>query len=315
MTRRALSGAWLGLALLCAGLGRISPAPAQADDPLPVQEIATGVFVFEAQIELAAPGNQGAIANLGFIVGRDAVAVIDTGGSRRVGERLLAAIRARTTLPIRYVVNTHVHPDHLLGNAAFASSGAEFIGHARLPDALAARAAQYLSANEALIGSAFAGTRIVSPTRLVSGPLLLDLGLRRIRLEAWPTGHTDSDLTVFDEATGTWFLGDLLFARHLPALDGSLRGWIANLRTLVSRQAARVVPGHGPASMPWPQAAEPLGRYLQSLEADVRAVVKGGGTIEEAARGAARGEAGRWELFEAFNARNATSAYHELEWE
>ncbi len=259
-------------------------------------------------------GNDGAIANVGFVIGRDAVAVIDTGGSLRAGERLRAALRQRTALPVRYVINTHVHPDHVLGNAAFAAEGTTFVGHRALPEALAARAADYLRANADLVGPDFAGTRIVPPTLLVSTSLDLDLGGRVLHLEAWPTSHTNSDLTVRDTATETWFLGDLLFVGHVPALDGRLTGWIATLRALRARPAARVVPGHGPAAVPWPTAAGPIDRYLATLETQVRAMVRDGTPIDEAGR-AARGEAGDWALFDDFNARNATTAYQELEWD
>ncbi|KMO41616.1 beta-lactamase [Methylobacterium tarhaniae] len=293
-------------------------APARAGDdpvtPLPMQEVAPGVFVYAAPYALAGRGNAGAIANVGFVIGRDAVAVIDTGGSLRAGQRLLAALRQRTALPVRYVINTHVHPDHLLGNAAFAGEGTTVVGHRALPEALAARADSYLRSNADLVGPDFAGTRIVPPTLLVSSRLDLDLGERALHLEAWPTAHTNSDLTIRDQATDTWFLGDLLFVGHVPALDGRLTGWIATLRALRSRPAARVVPGHGPAAVPWPAAAGPIDRYLAALEVQVRAMVRDGAPIGEAGR-AAQSEAGEWTLFDDFNARNATTAYQELEWE
>ncbi|RVU21622.1 quinoprotein relay system zinc metallohydrolase 2 [Methylobacterium oryzihabitans] len=302
-TRRAVLAA-----LLLSASARAEDAPA----PLPVQEVAPGVFVYAAPYALAARDNAGAIGNAGFVIGRDAVAVIDTGGSLAAGRRLLAAIRARTALPVRYVVNTHVHPDHVLGNAAF--EGAVVVGHRNLPEALAARAGSYLQSNAALVGPDFAGTRIVPPTLLVDDARDLDLGDRVLHLEAWPTAHSNSDLTVRDRATDTWFLGDLLFVGHVPALDGRLAGWIAVLRRLRDNPAARVVPGHGPAAVPWPAAAGPIDRYLAALEAQVRAMVRDGRPIDRAGE-AASGEAGQWQLFEAFNARNATTAYQELEWE
>jgi quinoprotein relay system zinc metallohydrolase 2 len=293
------------------------PAAKAADvAALPVTEVAPGVFVHAAPISLARPSNEGAIANAGFVVGRDAVAVIDTEGSETAGRRLLAAVRAKTGLPIRYVVNTHVHPDHLLGNAAFAGEGAAFVGHRNLPEALAARGPGYLGAARDLLGAdAVRGTRLVSPTRLVADRLDLDLGDRRLVVEAWPTAHTNADLTVLDEATGTWFLGDLLFAGHVPALDGRISGWLSLLERLEKREAKRVVPGHGPAAMPWPEAVRPTRRYLEALRRDVRGLIRAGRTIGEAAGEAGRSEAGAWELFEDFNARNATTAYQELEWE
>jgi quinoprotein relay system zinc metallohydrolase 2 len=303
----------LAAALVC--VFAAARAVAAEMGPLPMQEIAASVFVFAAPYELADPRNGGNIANVGFIIGDEAVAVIDTGGSLAAGQRLAAAIRARTDRPVRWVINTHVHPDHVLGNAAFEGPEVTFIGHRNLPEALAARAEGYLVANRALVGDAFAGTRIVPPTRLVEGTLEIDLGGRILRLEAWPTAHTNTDLTVRDVETDTWFLGDLLFVGHVPALDGRLEGWIAALRSLRARPAQRVVPGHGPASVTWPEAAAPVERYLAVLETDVRLAIREGETMRHASERAARSEAGAWSLFDSFNPRNATTAFQELEWE
>src|SRR5215469_15913176 len=111
---------------------------------LPTTEIAAGVFVHSGVQEDASPANDDEIANIGFIVGNTAVAVIDPGGSYREGMELRAAIRARSGLPIRYVIVTHVHPDHIFGAAAFRGDHPDFIGHAKLPGALAQRGAYYL---------------------------------------------------------------------------------------------------------------------------------------------------------------------------
>ncbi|MFG1180688.1 quinoprotein relay system zinc metallohydrolase 2 [Xanthobacter versatilis] len=284
-------------------------------EPFTVSEVAPGVFVHQAPYALALPRNLGFVGNAGFIIGRDGVAVIDTGGSLEAGEQLKAAIRQKTALPVRYVINTHMHPDHVLGNAAFVGPGVTFIGHRNLPEALAARAEAYVSATERLVGPAAAGTRVVLPDETVADVRDIDLGDRMLRLEAWPTAHTATDLTVLDMTTGTWFLGDLLFLGHVPALDGKAAGWIALIEELKRRPAARAVPGHGPASVAWPQAAEPTERYLKRLVADVRAMVQEGRTLSQAAREAGQSEAGNWQLFDDFNARNATTAFHEMEWE
>jgi quinoprotein relay system zinc metallohydrolase 2 len=308
--------ALLPIAILISAVVPARAEPAPLATPAQVEEVAPGVFVHQGRYEIFTPRNSGDTSNAGFIVGKEAVAVIDTGGSARVGAALLAAIRTKTQLPIKYVINTHMHPDHVFGNIAFKPENPTFVGHAKLPRALAARGERYLAINKELLGDSFTGTEIVPPTQLVSDRLELDLGDRKLLLETYPTAHTDNDLTVLDETTGTMFLGDLLFSRHIPALDGSIRGWLTQIDKLAARQdVKRAVPGHGPASMPWPTALEAEKRYLLTVANDVRAMIKQGKTMADAAEKAGLSEKDAWLLFREYNARNVSAAFAELEWE
>ena len=305
-------------ALLLAAIAALRPSPGLSAPvsaaPFTMAEVAPGIFVRHGVHEEATPGNQDGIANIGFIVGADAVAVMDPGGSRADGERLRVSIQAQTKLPIRYVVMTHLHPDHVFGAVAFADDHPVFVGHARMAAMLVQRGEFYRNGLADALGIEEAGD-YAKPDLLVSDTAALDLGGRSLRLRAHPTAHTDNDLSILDEATGTLWMGDLLFLDRVPALDGSILGWLAQTEALRSSPATRAVPGHGPVVVPWPGAAAAQERYLGGIVRDVRAIIARGGEIEDAVATAGQAERGRWALFDDYNGRNVTAAFKELEWE
>lgn len=284
-------------------------------DPLAVSEVAPGVFVHQGVHEDMVEGYHGDIANIGFVVGKDAVAVIDSGGTLQVGKRLREAIRVVTQLPIRYVINTHVHPDHIFGNAAFLQDAPQYVGHFKLGNAMELRRDSYLKNNADVLGDAFTGSEIVKPTLPVKDTLEIDLGQRILHLKAWPPAHTNTDLTVFDEASLTLWTGDLLFIERTPSMDGDTRNWLKLIPELKAIPAKMAIPGHGHITTEWQAAFDREQHYFDVVLNDIRASIKKGETMESTMDHAASSEKNAWVLFSTVNRRNVNLLYPQLEWE
>jgi len=285
--------------------------------PLQVEQVAPGVYVHVGQHKDFEEGYDGDIANIGFVVGSEAVAVIDTGGSYAVGLALKEALRRVTRLPVRYVINTHGHPDHVFGNAAFLDPGPppRVIGHAMLPQMLAARGDSYLRNLKKQLGAVADKSRVIAPSETVRQRLTLDLGGRTLELTAWPNAHTNNDLTVFDAASGTLWTGDLLFIERTPSVDGDVTGWLAAMEGLGKIKAGVTVPGHGPVTRDKDAALARQRGYLTALLQDVRSSIRQGRDMSATMATAAASERTRWQLFDVVNRRNVNLLYPILEWE
>ena len=313
MQRRASTICLVGV-FVCAVLTAawLAVSPAQASE-LALTEVAPGVFVHQGRHVGVEDPARGDSANIGFIVGQSCVAVVDTGGSLATGRALRAAIARTTTVPVCFVINTHAHFDHVLGNPAFAEDGrVRFVGHQLLPDALAD--------SEAFFRKEFAPETAGAPTPMfaregvwVETEASLDLGGRVLRLKAEPPAHSAADLTVFDEKTSTLWSGDLVFMERLPVLDGNLRSWLKWLATTGTQGIARVVPGHGPASAPWPQALASERTYLEAVQAAAGKAAQDGEFLEDLTARAAEHPPANWQVTEP-HARNMARAFREQEW-
>ena len=286
---------------------------AQANDhSLEFVESAPGIYVHYGKHEEMSVDNFGDIANIGFIIGTESVAVIDPGGSPRIGTSMRAVIRALTDLPISHVILTHIHPDHIFGGSAFADVE-HVVAHKNFSRALVQRGNFYRDGYSALFVDSETQTSL-RPTLAIADELRIDLGGRSLSVRAHGTAHTDNDLSVFDSSTQTLWASDLVFAQRIPSLDGSLTGWLKVMEDLASLPAVLVIPGHGLADS-WSTVAQPQHRYLTLLLRETRKFIAQNIRLSAAVDSIAVAERGNWRLFDNHHRGNVTRAYTELEWE
>lgn len=220
-------------------------AAADRDYGLAPLRIADDTWVLVGRSEDFSLTNGGNIVNTAFIVTAKGVVVIDSGPSRAYGEQLKRAIARITDKPVSLVLNTHHHPDHFLGNQAFAPDTL-----AALPATIKSIHSEGGSLNEnmyRLAGDWMAGTEPVAPARpLAAGPL--EMGGHRLELIALD-GHTEADLVILDRSTGVLFAGDLVFNGRTPTTPhADLQHWQAALDQLEKTPFTTLVPGHGPVA-------------------------------------------------------------------
>lgn len=311
-----LPAAWRSTLASIVLLAGTLPTRATAVPDIGLEKVTEGIFVHRGQQQDITAANGGDIANIGYIVGDRCVAVIDSGGSLAIGTALREAIRRTTAKPVCYVIHTHVHSDHSFGDAAFADPATVFVAHAEYPAAMAARRDGFLAKLRDTLDGAAEGSGSAAPSLLVSDRETLDLGNRRLSLQAWPTAHTNNDLTVFDQRTRTLWTGDLLFVDRTPVVDGRVLGWLKVMTALRALKPAHLIPGHGPVQHDADAAFGPQRQYLDQLVSSVRAALKAGSTLAQTVETLGNQPPRQaWLLFDNYHRRNVTAVYTELEWE
>jgi glyoxylase-like metal-dependent hydrolase (beta-lactamase superfamily II) len=276
-------------------------------------QVADRVWFVQGQAALGTPENRNFISNAGFVVTDDGVVVVDALGSPKLAAELLAQIRQITPQPVRYVIVTHYHADHIYGLQTFRAAGATILAHAEGREYLTSETAhQRLDASRVELAPWInADTHLVAADRWLDQPqTMLKVGSFDFQISHVGPAHTPEDLVVFVPQLGVLFSGDLFFRGRIPFVgQADSRLWIASLTRLMQYQPKIVIPGHGPASTD-PMADMALTRdYLQYLRKTMGAAATNLDPFEEAYAKADWSRFDRMPLFRAANRMNAYNTY------
>lgn len=287
------------------------PLAAAAATALEAQPVADGVWFVQGEAALGTPANRNFISNSGFIVTDGGVVVVDALGSPPLAQAMLAEIRRVTPQPVRYVIVTHYHADHVYGLQVFKDAGATVIAHVGGRAYLHSdTAAQRLEASRTDLAPWIDGrTRLVAADRWLDAPeTRLQVGSTELLLRHVGPAHTTEDLVVYMPRTGVLFSGDLFFRGRVPFVgQADSRLWIESLEHLIDYRPRLVIPGHGPVSTD-PLADLQLTRdYLAYLRSTMGEAARNLEPFEDAYR---RADWSRFEGLPLFKAANRMNAYN-----
>jgi glyoxylase-like metal-dependent hydrolase (beta-lactamase superfamily II) len=191
--------------------------------------------------------------NVGMVTAADGVLLVDTRGSAVEAAELITDLRAITSLPVRWVIDTHWHWDHAFGNSEFPT--ATIWGHSECRRALAERGEE---AKVRLAATIDPGKRpemlavvIRLPDRVLTSDDTIDLGDRTVTVRHHGRGHTEGDVVVEVDGTGVCFGGDLIEESGPPWFgDGFPVAWPDTVARMAGATADVFVPGHGDVMSP-----------------------------------------------------------------
>lgn len=295
-------------AALCLALAR--PAVAQPAERLQPEAVAPGVWMVQGASALGSPANRNFISNAAFVVTTEGVVVIDALGSPALAQELIAAISRITPQPIRHVIVTHYHADHIYGLQAFKERGASVVAHrdGRLYLHSDTAAQRLTASREELAPWIDDRTRLVAADRWLDGPWRFTLGTTEFVVQPVGPAHTAEDLVVFLPQQRTLFAGDIVFRGRVPFVGRADSGrWVEALDRLLTFDARLVVPGHGPVS---DHAAADLTLTRDYLLHLRRTMGEAARNLEPFEDAYAKADWSRFEALPLFRAANRINAYN-----
>ena len=288
-----------------------SAACTRAEDGIVLtpKRVSEHVWFFQGDAGPASAANKGFMSNAGFVVTGDGVVAFDALGTPALGRAMIAAIGKVTKAPIRRVIVSHYHADHIYGLQEFRKAGAEIWAHRNAQLYLASDVAiRRLEQRRAeLYPWVDENTRVIPPDIWLDGDTDFRMGGVTFRLLYSGGAHSPEDLLMLVVDDRVLFAGDLIYAGRLPFVGTSdSRSWQKALGQMVSLRPAHVVPGHGPASSDVERDLATTRDYLAYLREAMGRAVKDFEPFEDAY---AKTDWSRYAALPAFAEANRINAY------
>jgi cyclase len=282
------------------------------DYKLQPKEVSSDIHCFFGLPEVMDEHNNGNMSNSCFVTMGTSYLVCDSGPTYQYAAQAYEAMKKIINLPVSYVVNTHVHDDHWLGNSFYKQQGAKIIGSAafkNLPKEEKTRMQRRISAE------AFRGTTQEFPTIFVDKEKVLDIDGQKVYIESVNhKAHTNSDLFVYIPSQKVVFAGDLVFNERLPSLrDGDISGWIEAIQKIKDMDVKYIIGGHGDVVSK--EAVNFTYEYLVKLKKQIKALLDDGVGIADVVNAVTMKEYKGIPFYDSVHRQNVETAYRTLEWE
>ncbi|WP_303662866.1 MBL fold metallo-hydrolase [Sulfuricurvum kujiense] len=275
--------------------------------------VTSDVHCFFGKPEIMDKTNNGNIVNSCYIDAGEGYVVVDTGPSYAYAESAYNAMKKIKSLPVKLVINTHIHDDHWLGNNYFTEQGIRVLGSDDFK--VSADMSEPTRMQTYISGEAYAKTKPTLPTEMISSDTTLNIGNQKLELKiAKHKAHTAKDMVVYLPKSNVLIAADLIFNDRLPSVrGGDINGWLLALDELDTLKAKHIVGGHGNRTDK--DAAAMTRDYFTQMRSEIRAAIAEGLSIEDTIKKVTMDGYKKYKLYEGTHRHNVEASYRVLEWE
>ena len=276
------------------------------------EKVNATTYCFFGSPEMINTHNNGNMVNSCFVNMGKSYLVIDSGPTYQYAQQAYSKIKEIKNLPISYVINTHVHDDHWLGNGYYKELGVDIVGSIKFQNEVKLDETRM---QRRVSKEAYEKTTQVFPNIFVDKEKVLDINGKKVQITSVnKKAHTNSDLIVYVPENATLFAGDIVFNSRLPSLrDGNIQGWIKELEKIKAMKVNYIIGGHG--KMVRLHSVDFTYNYLVELRDQVAKALNDGKDIEDAINSITMSSYKNINMYDSLQKQNVETAYRTMEWD